>query len=113
MKIFFTLIREQNQSIKKNGQTNDLIRLRGCFPANLCVTSSGGILVNMYDGNKTRSKFVRVPYLESTDKLTINFVEEGKPLYSGTCNANIEYITKNRNHDISVADCWACAIVVV
>lgn len=30
----------------------------------------------MYDDNKTRSKFVRVPYLESTDKQRIHFDEE-------------------------------------
>lgn len=54
-----------------------------------------------------------IPYSEYTDKQTIHFDEEGKRLYSGTCNANIEYITENRNHYICVADCGACAIVVV
>lgn len=77
----------------------------------ICVTSSGEILVNMYDNNKTKSKVV--PYLGSTDKQTIHFDEEGKPFYSGTWNANIEYITENRNLDFCVADCGACAIVVV
>lgn len=48
-------------------------------------------------------------YLESTDKQTLHFDEEEKPLNSGTCNANIEYITENRNHD----NCWAYAIVMV
>lgn len=97
----------------KNGKENKLIRLHGWFSANPCVTSTGEILANMYDDNKTRSKVVRVPYLESTDKNTLHFDEEGKPLNSGTCNANIEYITENINHNICVPDCWACAIVMV
>lgn len=69
--------------------------------------------VNINGDNKTRSKVVHIPYSEYTDKQTIHFDEEGKPLYSGTCNANIEYITENRTHDICVPDSWACAIVMV
>lgn len=61
-------MREQNQGVLnvlkvQNGQTNELIRLHGWYPANICVTSTGEILVNMYDDNKTRSKVVRVLYL--------------------------------------------------
>lgn len=86
-----------------------MIRIYGWFPANLCVTSSGDILVNMYDNDQTRSK--AVPYLGSTDKQTTWFDEEGKILFSG--NAYIEYITENRNQDICVPYCGACAIVMV
>lgn len=75
MEIFCTLIREQNQRVLnflkvQNGQTNELIRFHGWSPANICVISTGEILVNGYDDNKTRSKVVRVSYLESTDKQT-------------------------------------------
>lgn len=103
--------RTKSVSKVKNRQTNELIMIRiyGWFPANLCVTSSGDILVNMYDNDQTRSK--AVPYLGSTDKQTTWFDEEGKILLSG--NAYIEYFTENRNQDICVPDRGACAIVVV
>ncbi|XP_065930025.1 uncharacterized protein [Magallana gigas] len=92
-----------------NGQTEELIRLRGWWPSNLCVTSNGDLLVIMVSDAKTQSKAVR--YSGSTEKQTIQFDDKGKPLYSG--NAHIKYIIENRNHDICVADYEAGAVVVV
>nr|XP_034309520.1 uncharacterized protein LOC117683785 [Crassostrea gigas] len=92
-----------------NGQTEELIRLQGWKPSKLCVTSNGDLLVTMYSGDKTQSKVVR--YSGSTKKQTIQFDDEGKPLYSG--NSSFKYITENRNHDICVADNEARALVVV
>uniref|UniRef100_A0A8W8M8Z8 Tripartite motif-containing protein 3 n=1 Tax=Magallana gigas TaxID=29159 RepID=A0A8W8M8Z8_MAGGI len=93
----------------KNGKTEELIRLQGWKPCQLCVTSTGDLLVTMFSDDETQSKVVR--YLGSTDKQTIQFDDEGKPLYSG--NQKIKYISENRNHDICVADYWAGAVVVV
>ncbi|XP_052676189.1 uncharacterized protein LOC128157656 [Crassostrea angulata] len=93
----------------KNGQTEELIRLQEWVPNNLCVTSNGDILVTMHSNNGTQSKVVR--YSGSTKKQTIQFDDEGTPLYSG--NMYYKYITENRNHDICVADCRASAVVVV
>ncbi|XP_052677705.1 uncharacterized protein LOC128158786 [Crassostrea angulata] len=93
----------------KNGQTEELIRLQGWVPFNLCVTSTGDLLVTMFSDDKTQSKVVR--YSGSTEKQTIQFDDEGKPLYSG--NNHTRYITENRNHDICVADWEAGAVVVV
>eukprot|EP00105_Crassostrea_gigas_P043549 XP_019927697.1 PREDICTED: uncharacterized protein LOC109620201 [Crassostrea gigas] len=93
----------------KNGQTEELIELQGWMPCQLCVTSNNDLLVAMYNDDKTESKVVR--YSGSTEKQTIQFDDEGKPLYSG--NSKIKYITENRNHDICVADCGAGAVVVV
>ncbi|XP_065929339.1 uncharacterized protein [Magallana gigas] len=93
----------------KNGQTEELIRLRGWGPCNLCVTSNGDLLVTMYSDYKTQSKVVR--YSGSTEKQTIQFDDEGKPLYSRKLGA--KYITENRNYDICVADSEAGAVVVV
>nr|XP_034315554.1 uncharacterized protein LOC117685341 [Crassostrea gigas] len=93
----------------KNGQTEELIRLQGWAPSKLCVTSTGDLLVTMGSDGRAQSKVVR--YSGSTEKQTIQFDYEGKPLYSG--NNSMKYITENRNHDICVADCVAGAVVVV
>ncbi|XP_052676951.1 uncharacterized protein LOC128158233 [Crassostrea angulata] len=93
----------------KNGQTKEIIRLQGWMPHNLCVTSTGDLLVSMYSDDETQSKVVR--YSGSTEKQTIQFDGEGKPMYSG--NVTIKYTTENRNHNICVADFDACAVVVV
>eukprot|EP00105_Crassostrea_gigas_P020623 XP_011439453.1 PREDICTED: uncharacterized protein LOC105336719 [Crassostrea gigas] len=93
----------------KNGLTEELIRLQGWTPVNLCVTSSGDLLVTMCRDDETQSKVVR--YSGSTVKQTIQFDDKGKPLYSG--NARLKYITENRNNDVCVADLGAGAVVVV
>ncbi|XP_065938184.1 tripartite motif-containing protein 2-like [Magallana gigas] len=93
----------------KNGQTEELIRLQRWKPNQLCVTSTGDLLVTMYSDDYTQSKVVH--YSGSTEKQTIQFDDEGKPLYSG--NANTKYIRENRNHDICVADSEFRAVVVV
>ncbi|XP_061178986.1 uncharacterized protein LOC133187580 [Saccostrea echinata] len=93
----------------KNGQTEEVIRLQGWVPCNLCVTSSGDLLVTMHSDDETQSKLVR--FSGSAEKQTIKFDDEGKPLYSG--NNTIKYINENRNLDICVADCGAGALVVV
>nr|XP_034320022.1 uncharacterized protein LOC117687512 [Crassostrea gigas]XP_034320023.1 uncharacterized protein LOC117687512 [Crassostrea gigas] len=93
----------------KNGKTEVLITLQGWEPKNLCVTSTSDILVTMYSDDETQSKVVR--YSGSTEKQTIQYDRDGKPLYSG--NARIKYITENRNHDICVADFKAGSVVVV
>ncbi|XP_022299821.2 uncharacterized protein LOC111108316 [Crassostrea virginica] len=93
----------------KNDQTEGIITLQRWIPCNLCVTSSGDLLVTMYIDDYTQSKVVR--YSVSTVTQTIQFDDEGQPLYSG--NKYIKYISENRNLDICVADHGAGAIVVV
>ncbi|XP_052707357.1 uncharacterized protein LOC128182679 [Crassostrea angulata] len=93
----------------KNDQTEELIRLQGWTPCYMCVTSTGDLLVTMYNDDENQSKVVRFSGLTETQ--TIQFDEKGKPLYSG--NIHTKYITENRNHDICVADSSAGAVVVV
>ena len=90
----------------KNNQTEEIIRIQGWIPKNLCVTSSSDLLVTMYSDDYTQSKVVRLA--DSIVKQTIQFDDKGKPLYSGTI-----WITENRNLDICVADLGARAVVVV
>ncbi|XP_078341984.1 uncharacterized protein LOC111106829 [Crassostrea virginica] len=93
----------------KNDQTEKIITLHGWTPFNLCVTSSDDLLLTMFSDDETQSKVMR--YAGSTVKQTIQFDDKGQPLYSG--NSSIKYISENRNLDICIADCGACAVVVV
>ncbi|XP_062602496.1 uncharacterized protein LOC134264215 isoform X2 [Saccostrea cucullata] len=86
----------------RNGQIKEIFRLQGWKPLQLCVTSSGDLLVTMYSNDFSQS--------DSTEKQTIQFYEN-KPLYSGI--GNTKYISENRNLDICVADFGAGAVVVV
>ncbi|XP_011435714.2 B-box type zinc finger protein ncl-1 [Magallana gigas] len=92
-----------------NGQIEEIITLQGWIPSNICVTSSGDLLLEMCNDDESHCKVVR--YSGSVEKQTIQNNENGKPLYSG--DYKIKYIAENRNLDICVADLAARAVVVV
>ncbi|XP_078337154.1 uncharacterized protein LOC111100983 isoform X2 [Crassostrea virginica] len=93
----------------ENYQTQEIIRLQGWKPSQLCVTLSGDILVSMYSIDGTQSKVVL--YCGSAVKQTIHLDDDGQPLYSG--DTYPKFITENRNLDICTADDGAGAIVAV
>ena len=93
----------------QNDQTEVIITLQGWHPLNMCVSTSGDLLVTMHSDDKSKAKVVR--YAGSSVKQTIEFDDEGQPLYSG--NSFFKYISENRNLDICVADWKAGAVVVV
>lgn len=107
-----------------NDQTEVFITLKGWVPRNLCVTINGDVLIAMhseeivhaqnnspqlYADYGIQSKIIR--YSDCKEIQTIQYDEEGKPLYSAA--VNIKFISENKNSDICVSDSDAGAVVVV
>lgn len=96
-----------NVNIVEGNQIKEVIRLKEWKALSICSTLSGDLLIIMNEG-KNPSKVVR--YCGSTKKYTIQFNDDGQPLFSSGQN---KFLAENRNLDICVSDFDAHAVVAV
>ncbi|XP_062587007.1 uncharacterized protein LOC134248608 [Saccostrea cucullata] len=112
--LIYTHYEDRTVNIVKNEKTNieELIRLQNWKPQGIFSTFSGELLIIMESYDKNPSKQTKVArYSGSTEIQSIQFDDEGNPLFSST--GSDKYICEDRNLDICVTDCGAKAVVVV
>ena len=101
---------ERSINLVRDTHIQKLITLRGWRPCGLCSTVSGDLLVSMINDDYDQIKVVR--YSGSKEKQTIQWDEQGKPLFSSRGHRE-RYLSENRNLDICAIDDGGLAVVVL
>lgn len=102
---------DRTVNIVKNTEIQTVIRLHEWEPWNICRTSSGDLLVVIVCDDKIQTKLVR--YSGPTEKRSIQFDDDKKPLFKVGPPRFPKYICENKNLDICVADSWGGAVIVI
>ncbi|XP_065929154.1 probable E3 ubiquitin-protein ligase MID2 [Magallana gigas] len=97
----------------KNKEIRTEINLGGWRPLGVCSTSSGDLLVVMDGLRYVHGETKIVRYRAFKEKQSIQYNDNGRPLYSFNEYLYNKYITENKNKDICASDNGAGAVVVV
>ena len=88
-----------------------VIKLWGWIPLGLCCSSTGDLLVIMDSDDFEQTKVVRYGGFE--EKQTIQWNEQGQPLFLTAHLPDFKCITENKNLDICVSDNTAGEVIVI